>query len=213
MVASRKKRGRPATASIFRVMRLATASIFGYRSAEMRPTWKLWWIATLALSAGPAGAVPAEETFPPLAPESVIQKDMDVGIEYTLTVDGVVVDSTEGAGAWHYIHGRQQMIPGLERQLEGLHVGDERDITVGPVEGYGEVDATLFVEIPKSDLPPDATPTVGMVLRGVNPDGKSFQARIAEIKPETVMLNLNDPLAGRTLHFKVKVVDIAPVGG
>ena len=170
------------------------------------------WVAALVLGACPGGLC-AEETFPPPVPQPVIHKDMDVGIEYTLTVDGIVVDSTEGTGVWHYIHGRRQMIRGLERQLEGLRVGDERDITVGPAEGYGEVDATLFVEIPKSDLPPDTTPTVGMVLRGVNPDGKSFQARIAEIKPETVMLDLNDPLAGKTLYFKVKVVDIAPVGG
>lgn len=168
-------------------------------------------LAVAVLLAGWAGAVRAEEAAVSAPAERVIQQDMDIGIEYTLTVDGVVVDSTEDTGPWHYIHGHQQVIPGLERQLEGLQVGDEREITVSPADGYGEVDPALFVEVPTSDLPPDTTPTVGMVLRGVNPDGKSFQARIAEIKPDVVILNLNDPLAGRTLHFKVTVTDISPL--
>ena len=176
----------------------------------MRQALHSWWVAALVVSAAHS-AVAAEEIFPPSVPERIVQKDMDVGIEYTLTVDGVVVDSTEGTGVWHYIHGHQQMIPGFERQLEGLHVGDEREITVSPADGYGEVDPALFVEVPTSDLPSDATPTVGMVLRGVNPDGKSFQARIADTKPGTVILDLNDPLAGKTLHFTVKVTDITPV--
>ena len=136
---------------------------------------------------------------------------MDVGLEYTLTVDGLVVDSTDGQSPLHYIHGHQQMIPGFERQLEGLHAGDEREITVNPEEGYGTIDPALLVEVPKSDLPPDTTPTVGMVLRGINPDGRSFQARIAETKPETVVLDLNHPLAGKTLHFKIKVTEVTPM--
>ena len=180
--------------------------------------WRGWapraWgrlAAAVLLLAGLAGAVEAEDAAVPAPSEPVIRVDMDVGLEYVLTVDGVVVDSTKGQGPWHYIHGHQQMIRGLERQLEGLHVGDERDITVSPAEGYGEVDPELFVEIPLSDLPSDTPPTVGMVLRGVNPDGKSFQARITDIKPDTVILDLNDPLAGRTLHFAVKVTDITPI--
>ncbi len=182
-----------------------------YGNADMmRRAWSQLAAAVLLL-AGLAGVVQAEDAAVSAPSEPVIRADMDVGVEYVLTVDGVVVDSTEGQGSWHYIHGHQQMIHGLERQLEGLHVGDERDMTVSPAEGYGEVDPTLFVEIPTSDLPPDTLPTVGMVLRGVNPDGKSFQARITEIKPDTVILDLNDPLAGRTLHFTVKVTDITPI--
>lgn len=174
-----------------------------------RRAWSL--VAAAVLLAGWAGGVRAEDAAVSTPSEPVIRADMDVGLEYTLTVDGVVVDSTKGQGPWQYIHGHQQMIPGLERQLEGLHVGDEREITVSPAEGYGEVDPSHFVEIPASDLPPDTTPTVGMVLRGVNPDGKNFQARITATKPDTVILDLNHPLAGRTLHFTVKVIAITPI--
>ena len=139
-----------------------------------------------------------------------VRDSMDVGIEYTLTVDGAVVDSTDGKEAFHYIQGQKQVIPGLERQLAGMHVGESKEVTVGPEEGYGPVDPSAFVEVSKAKLPAGVTPEVGLVLRGVNPDGQSFRARISELKEETVTLDLNHPLAGKTLNFTVKITTIAP---
>ncbi|MBI3330518.1 MAG: FKBP-type peptidyl-prolyl cis-trans isomerase [Candidatus Omnitrophica bacterium] len=142
---------------------------------------------------------------------AAVQDNMDIGMEYTLTVDGTVVDSTEGKDAFHYIHGRRQVIPGLERQLIGLHAGDAAEVTVAPEEGYGPLDPTALIEIPKTQLPSDVAPELGIVLRGVNPDGESFRARISELKGENVVLDLNHPLAGKTLTFKVTILDITPV--
>ena len=139
--------------------------------------------------------------------------NMDIGLEYTLTVDGAVVDSTDGKEAFHYVHGKKQMIPGLERQLIGMHVGDTKEVTVKPEDGYGQVDPAAFVEIPKTQLPQGVTPEVGMVLRGVNPSGESFRARISQLKGDNIVLNLNHPLAGKTLNFKVKVINISPAPG
>jgi FKBP-type peptidyl-prolyl cis-trans isomerase SlyD len=102
------------------------------------------------------------------------------------------------------------VIPGLEKAMQGLKVGDTKQITVTPEEGYGSVDPSAFAEIPKAQLPAGVSPEVGMVLRGVNPDGQSFQARVKEIKDQTVMLDLNHPLAGKTLNFDIKVTDIKP---
>ena len=176
-------------------------------------------VLALLLAAGVAVEyVRAEEpsTTPAVDPEAgagdrVVGPEMDVAINYTLTVDGVVVDSTSDEGPLRYIHGHGQLFPALERQLEGLRVGDTREVTLAPADGYGEIDPSLIEEIPKVDLPSDAPPAVGMVLRGVNPDGQKFQARIVKVKPDTVMVNLNDPLAGKTLHFKVTVADIIPL--
>ena len=163
-------------------------------------------------------AAPVELAAPEAAPVAVeatptaatIQDNLDIGLEYTLMVEGSVVDTTDGRGPFHYIHGQGQMIPGLERELAGLHVGDAKEVTVTPEEGYGAVDPAAFVEVPKDQLPTDVPPTVGMVLRGVNPDGKSFRAKINEIKDTSVVLDLNHPLAGKTLNFQVKVTDISP---
>ena len=139
-----------------------------------------------------------------------IQDNMDVGMEYTLTVDGAVVDSTEGRGPFHYIQGRKRIVPGLERQLAGLHVGVTKEVRVAPEDGYGPVDPAAFVEIPKTQLPPGTTPEVGMTLHGVSKDGRRFSATIAEVKAQDVKLNLNHPLAGKTLVFKVKILTISP---
>lgn len=135
---------------------------------------------------------------------------MTVRMEYTLTADGNVVDSTEGRGPFHYVHGRGHIIPGLERQLAGLHVGDARDITVEAEEAYGPVDPAAFVEITREQLPPDVTPEIGLILRGVDPGGRAFQARISGVTDDSVTLDLNHPLAGKTLLFKVTILEIAP---
>lgn len=162
------------------------------------------WVATTSLMG--MLSVQAEET-----PATVtIANDMDVALEYTLTVDGAVVDSTEGKDPFHYIHGRRQVITGLERQLQGLHIGDSKEFTVTPEEGYGAADPAAVVEVSKTQLPPDAQLTVGMSLRGLNPEGQSFRATVKEVKDQTVLLDLNRPMAGKTLAFKVKVLDIKP---
>jgi FKBP-type peptidyl-prolyl cis-trans isomerase SlyD len=88
--------------------------------------------------------------------------------------------------------------------------GESAEVSVNPEEGYGPVDPAAFIEIPRTQLPADVTPEVGMVLRGINPDGQNFQARIGELKEESAVLNLNHPLAGKTLNFKVKILDLSP---
>ncbi len=144
------------------------------------------------------------------ASAATIQDQMDVGMEYTLTVDGTVVDSTDGKQPFHYIHGKGQIVPGLEHQLAGLKVGDAKEVTVSPEDGYGKVDPAAFVEVQRTQLPANVTPQVGMGLQGVNPDGQTFRATISEVNADKVKLNLNHPLAGKTLAFKIKIVSIAP---
>ena len=163
--------------------------------------------ATAAEPALEASAAPAEETP---APAAAIQDNLDIGLEYTLTVEGSVVDTTDGRGPFHYVHGQGQLIPGLERELTGLHVGDSKEVAVRPADGYGEIDPAAFVEVPKEQLPKDMAPTAGMVLQGVNSDGRNFRAKINEVKDASVVLDLNHPLAGKTLNFQVKVTDIKP---
>lgn len=135
---------------------------------------------------------------------------MTVKFDYTLTVDGKVVDSSQGHTPLQYVHGKGQIIPGLERELAGLHVGDSKEVDVKPEDGYGQVDPAAFIDVPKTKLPQGQTPEVGMVLSGRDPNGRPFQAKISEIKADAVTLDMNHPLAGKTLHFKVKVIEISP---
>ena len=141
---------------------------------------------------------------------ATVENGMTVAIDYKLTVDGKVVDSSEGGQPLSYVQGQGQIIPGLEKQIAGLKVGDTADVTVKPEEGYGQIDPKAFVEIPKEQLGPKVVPQVGMILRGTTKDGRPFQAKIDKVDDKTVTLDLNHPLAGKTLQFAIKVVSIKP---
>jgi len=91
-----------------------------------------------------------------------------------------------------------------------MTVGEKKQFTVPPTEGYGDVDSTAFQEVDKKLVPSDSL-TVGTRLEGKTPDGRKVFPRISEVKNETVVLDFNHPLAGKTLHFDVQVLDVAQV--
>jgi FKBP-type peptidyl-prolyl cis-trans isomerase SlyD len=131
-----------------------------------------------------------------------------VSLEYTLQLDDKsVVESNVGTEPLTYRHGSQQLIPGLEKALEGLAVGDTKEVTVTPVDGYGEQDPKALQEVQKQLIPPEAL-TIGAQLQGKTPNGHTVYPRVAEIKEDTVVLDFNHPLAGKTLHFAVKILAI-----
>ena len=131
-----------------------------------------------------------------------------VSLEYTLTLeDQTVIDTNVGKDPLVYTHGAREIIPGLEKQLIGLKVGDTKDVEVAPAEGYGEVDPNRFQEIPKENIPEEAR-DVGKRLQGRGPDGQMMLAQVTEVKENTVVVDLNHPLAGKTLFFAVKVLKI-----
>ena len=146
------------------------------------------------------------------AKPAMVTDNVRVTLDYQLTVDGQVVDASTKERPFQYVQGQRQIIPGLEQALTGLKVGDSKQVTVAPELGYGQVDPRAFVTIPKAQLPKDAEPKVGMVLRGKRPDGASFTGRIREVHDTDIVLDLNHPLAGKTLQFDVTVtgIDSAP---
>ncbi len=131
-----------------------------------------------------------------------------VTLEYTLTVDGEVVDTSDVHGPISFIQGRQQIIPGLEKALYGMAVGESKEVVVTPAEGYGEADPEAMLEVPASEFPQEIPlePGVGIQLR--DPSGQVFDAFIERVEGDTVVLNFNHPLAGKELHFAVKIVGI-----
>jgi FKBP-type peptidyl-prolyl cis-trans isomerase SlyD len=142
-----------------------------------------------------------------LKPGSVIQDGSIVSIEYTLTDDtGKVVDSNVGKEPLTYFHGSGQIVPGLEKELTGLKVGDQRKIVVKPEDGY-RPNPNAFQEISKDKLPP-AAQKVGTVLATKGPQGETIAMRVHEVKDKTIVVDFNHPLAGKRLNFDVKVMDI-----
>jgi FKBP-type peptidyl-prolyl cis-trans isomerase 2 len=131
-----------------------------------------------------------------------------VSFEYTLCDDsGVVIESNRGEEPVTYTQGEHQIIPGLENGFLGMKVNEEKRIRVQPEEAYGPVDPAAFKEVSRSEIPAQAL-KVGTMLRAHGSKGEDFSVRVHEIGPETVILDLNHPLAGKTLNFDVKVISV-----
>lgn len=140
--------------------------------------------------------------------QDTVSQGKRVSLEYTLTLeDQTVIDTNVGESPLVYTHGSREIIPGLEKQLLGLKVGDTKNVEVAPAEGYGEVDPNRVQEVPKENVPEEAW-GVGKRLQGRGPDGQMMFAQVTEVKENTVIVDLNHPLAGKTLFFAVKVLKI-----
>jgi FKBP-type peptidyl-prolyl cis-trans isomerase SlyD len=143
-----------------------------------------------------------------LWPATEIREGAVVTIEYNLTDStGNLIESTSGKEPLTYIHGAGQIVPGLERELNGLKAGDQKKVQVRPEEGYGLLDEKAFQEVPKDKVPPEAH-KVGAMLMTKSPDGRMIPIRVHKVTGTTVVIDFNHPLAGKTLNFDVKVKDI-----
>jgi FKBP-type peptidyl-prolyl cis-trans isomerase SlyD len=138
-----------------------------------------------------------------------VSNGKQVTLEYTLKLDDhSVVDTNVGGEPLKVTQGKHELVPGLEKAIEGMAPGEQKKVTVPPTDAYGTVDPKAFQEVDKKLLPPDSV-KVGTQLEGKTADGRKVFPRISEVKPETVVLDFNHPLAGKTLHVDVKVLDVA----
>lgn len=132
----------------------------------------------------------------------------NISIEYTLKLDDdTVVDSNVGSMPLKFVHGAKSIIPGLEDALTGMKIGESKQVTITPEDGYGPVDQGGFLEISKDQVPQESL-KVGEIIQGKSQDGQIMHARVSEIKEQKVVIDFNHPLAGKTLHFDVKITDI-----
>lgn len=129
-----------------------------------------------------------------------------VTIDYTLrNATGEVLDSSDDSEPLAYLHGADEIVPGLEHALEGLEVGDEKDVVVEAKDGYGEVNPGGVFPVPRSVFPSDMTIEVGDALVGEDDQGEMIPVRVVGIEGDKVMVDANHPLAGQRLHYHVKV--------
>ena len=138
--------------------------------------------------------------------KDTVQNGMVVSMDYKLTVDGEVLDSSDDAGPLQFLAGHDNIVPGLEREMIGMKIGESKDVVVSPEDGYGEFDEEGFMDVPRSEFPDDMKIEEGIELNVTDEDGQNQYARVENITDETVRLDFNHPLAGAELHFNVKVV-------
>lgn len=138
-----------------------------------------------------------------------IAENAVVVIDYTLKDDeGNVIDSSEGKQGLAYLHGAQNIIPGLENALAGKAVGDSLQVTIPPEEGYGMHDTSKIQPVDKAMFEGAGDLAVGMDYYAQGPDGEMLTITIVEITDEHVVVDGNHPLAGKNLHFDVTVTDV-----
>jgi len=135
-----------------------------------------------------------------------VQDGVVVSMEYTLHVDGELLDSSDGQGPLQFLTGYGNIIPGLESEMMGMKIGDSKDVVVEPADGYGEFDDKAFMKVPGTEFPKDVPLEVDTEINVRDDEGEARYARIESIDSDVVTLNFNHPLAGDELHFHVKVV-------
>ena len=139
----------------------------------------------------------------------MVQDGMVVSLDYALRLDaGDVIDSSSDGEPLEFLQGSGQIISGLEQALYGMRVGEEKQVTVAPADGYGEMDPAGVQFFPASVFPEDMELEVGMALQAQDQDGHVHTVYVSEVQEDGVLLDFNHPLAGETLHFQVKVAGL-----
>ena len=137
-----------------------------------------------------------------------IQENSVVSIDYTLTSDeGEVLDSSQGGDPLTYIHGMGNLIPGLERELEGKGMGTALKVRIAPEDAYGVRDENMVARVSRTQMPKGAPLEVGMQFQAAGPEGVQV-VTLVKVEDDAVWLDANHPLAGMHLTFDVTVVAV-----
>ena len=136
-----------------------------------------------------------------------------VTIHYKGTLDdGSTFDSSEGRDPLEFTVASGQIIPGLDREIPGMSVGDTKTVVIAPEDAYGQVNPEAQQAVPRAEIPDHIPLERGMPLQVQTPEGQSLQVTVAELNDETVVLDANHPLAGETLTFEIELMSIGGAG-
>lgn len=140
---------------------------------------------------------------------STVKNTDTVLVHYTGTTDdGVTFDSSRQREPLEFTLGQGQLIPGFEKAVEGLKVGESTQIRIPAEEAYGEVREDMVVEIERTKIPTDINPELGMQLQIQQPNGQAMPVIVKDINETHVTLDANHPLAGQALTFDIELVEI-----
>ncbi|MDP1695600.1 MAG: peptidylprolyl isomerase [archaeon] len=143
----------------------------------------------------------------------IIKKGSKIKVDYEGKFDdGTIFDSSKHGDHSHPLEfevGSGQVIPGFDASVIGMKKGEEKEIIIEAKDAYGEVRAELIREFPRDSIPKDDRIKEGSVLMLGNPQGQQFPCIIKKLTADKVTIDLNHPLAGKRLHFKIKILEVA----
>lgn len=137
-----------------------------------------------------------------------IQNNQKVAMMYELKIEGNVVDSNMEGEPLEFVFGAGQVIPGVESRIQEMNEGDSIEITVPAAEGYGEYNEEAKQTLPKEQFA-GLDLQVGMPLQGQGENGQTVQVVVSEILDDSVIIDLNHPLAGKELNFSITINSIS----
>ncbi len=142
-----------------------------------------------------------------------IAQNAVVEFSYELEVDGQVVDQAPKERPLDYIHGTNSLIPALEAHIEGMEPGDKFEVTISPADGYGEVDPNRIIDLPKSAFEIDGEVREDLLVPGntipmLNAMGGVIPGVVVEVSEDSVKMDLNHQMAGKTLHFIGEILTV-----
>ncbi len=140
--------------------------------------------------------------------ELTVQDGQVVSMEYSLHVDGELIDTSAGREPLEFLQGAGNIIPGLEDELYGMEIGEAKNVIVAAEDGYGELDPDAFIDVPREQFPAEIPLEVGVELQLQDESGHPMMARIESVDDDNVRLDFNHPLAGKELVFDVKIVGL-----
>ncbi len=138
-----------------------------------------------------------------------IKKDSVVSVDYRLHLgDGKIIDESDPSDPLVYLHGHDEVIPGLEKALEGKKVGDSFKAQIPPEDAYGDYEPEGVEEVPREEFPAELELEAGGVVSATDEEGDDVDFLVKEIREKTVVVDFNHPLAGKTLHYEVTVREV-----
>lgn len=137
-----------------------------------------------------------------------IEQDVVVTMAYELSVNGEIEEAYDEENPIVFLFGHENIIPGLEDELEGMKIGESKKVVVDPDNGYGDVVEDAIIDVPRDQFPEDIPLTIGTILELKDPDGNPMTAFITRVEGDKVVLDFNHPMAGKTLTFNVTIKDL-----
>lgn len=144
-----------------------------------------------------------------------IEKHHVVAVHYTLNAleengEKSFIEKTDADNPFTFLYGVGMMLPKFEEELQGMSAGEQKSFTITAEEGYGEKQDDATVQLPVEMFEQSGMPPVGAILPLQDPEGNHLNAIVLEVSPEAVTVDLNHPMAGKTLHFDIEVVATRP---
>ena len=133
-----------------------------------------------------------------------------VRIHYTGTLDdGTEFDSSSGRDPLQFTIGSGQVIPGFDKAVEGMAVGDSKSVNIPAEDAYGPRRDNMVQDVPRTSLPEELDPVEGMALQAKGQDGNIINLTVTSVADDSITVDANHPLAGKALNFDIELVDIA----